>query len=112
LDFDTTGGPIKAFGVTIPGVPYAPDLVPNHRAMLGTRFIGPPPIQTFQVTVAQPNHPLVAGINNFTTEDEPYCCAVIGDIDILLESRYSSETRSELPEGSDNSKRVHPQMYL
>jgi hypothetical protein len=112
LDFDTTNGPIDAFGVTIPGVPYAPDLAPDYMAMLGTRFVTHPPIQEFEVTVTQPDHPLMAGIEDFTTEDEPYCCDVLGDINILLESRYSSENMSELPDGWDNPNRVHPQMYL
>ncbi len=112
LDFDTTGGPIEAFGVTIPGVPYAPDLAPDYMALIGTRFITHPPIQAFRVTVTQPDHPLVAGISDFTTEDEPYCCEVIGDIDILLESRYSSKTMSALPDDWDDPERVHPQMYL
>ena len=112
LDFDTTDGPIEAFGVTIPGVPYAPDLAPDYMTMLGTRFVTHPLIQSIQITVAQPTHPLVAGISDFTTEDEPYCCDIIGDIDILLESRYSSETMSELPVGWDDPERVHPQMYL
>ncbi|MFT7220978.1 MAG: hypothetical protein ACI8Z1_002599 [Candidatus Azotimanducaceae bacterium] len=112
LDFDTTNGPIEAFGVTIPGVPYAPNLAPEFMTMLGTRFVTHPPIQPFRVLVTQPDHPLVAGIEDFTTEDEPYCCDVIGNIDILLESRYSGENMSDLPIGWDNPERVHPQMYL
>ena len=112
LDFDTTDGPIEAFGVTIPGIPYAPDLAPDYMKMIGSRFVTHPPIQTFRVKVTQPHHPLLVGIDDFTTEDEPYCCDVTGEIDILLESRYSSETMTELPVGWDDAERVHPQMYL
>ena len=45
LDFDTTDGPIEAFGVTIPGIPYAPDLAPDYMKMIGSRFVTHPPIQ-------------------------------------------------------------------
>ena len=95
LDFDTTDGPIEAFGVTIPGVPYAPDLAPDYMAMLGTRFITHPPIQPFRVMVTRPDHPLVAGLEDFIATDEPYCCEVLSDIEVLLGSRYSSDVITE-----------------
>ncbi len=112
LDFDTSEGPIEAYGVTIPGVPYAPDLAPDYMALLGTRFVTHPPIQEFRVTVAKPAHPLLRGIQDFTAEDEPYCCEIVGEIEVLLESRYSPTTMSELPDGWDDPDRQHPQMYL
>ena len=112
LDFDSTDGPIDAFGVTIPGVPFAPDLAPEFMSLLGTRFVTHPPIQPFQVTVAEPEHPIVAGIEDFTAIDEPYCCEVFGPIQDLLESRYSSENMTDLPPEWDVPDRVQPQMYL
>ena len=112
LDFDTTNGPIEAFGVTIPGFPFAPNLAPDYMKLLGTRFVTHPPIQPFEVTVTQPNHPLVHGITDFITEDEPYCCEIVADINILLASRYDGKSMSELPEGWENPEAVHPQMYL
>ena len=87
LDFDTTDGPIEAFGVTIPGQPYAPDLAPGLMQMLGSRFVTHPPIQQFRVRVSAPEHPLMAGIEDFDTEDEPYCCEILGEL-----RQYSSRS--------------------
>lgn len=112
LDFDTTDGPIEAFGVTIPGQPYAPDLAPDLMQTLGSRFVTHPPIQTFRVRVSAPEHPLVAGIEDFDTEDEPYCCEILGELEVLLEARYSSEWMTDLPPEWDDPEAVRPQMYL
>jgi len=112
LDFDTTDGPIEAFGVTIPGVPYAPDLAPDYMAMLGTRFVTHPPIQPFRVMVTRPDHPLVAGLEDFIATDEPYCCEILSDIDVLLGSRYSSDVMTDLPPEWDDAERLQPQMYI
>ena len=112
LDFDTTDGPIEAFGVTIPGVPYAPDLAPDLMRTLGSRFVTHPPIQKFTVTVSAPEHPVVAGLEAFETEDEPYCCEFFGDIEILLEARYSSQWLSDLPVEWDDPDQPRPQLYL
>jgi len=56
---------------------------------LGSRFIAHPPIQPYQVTVADPGHPLVAGIEPFEASDEIYLCEYYGDVKPLLETRYT-----------------------
>jgi hypothetical protein len=112
IDFDTTDGPIEAFGVTIPGVPFAPDLVPDYMALLGSRFVTHPPIQKFSVRVCAPDHPLVAGLDDFETEDEPYCCEFYDEVEVLLEARYSSKWMSDVPPDWDDADVPRPQMYL
>jgi type 1 glutamine amidotransferase len=56
---------------------------------LGSRFVAHPPIQPHQITVSDPGHPLVVGIEPFEASDEIYLCEYYGDVHPLLETRYS-----------------------
>ncbi len=51
---------------------------------LGSRFLAHPPIGVFEVRNASPEHPLVAGIEDFDVEDELYLCLYLGDVESLL----------------------------
>jgi uncharacterized protein len=54
--------------------------------MLGSQFISHPPIAPYTVTVADPLHPLVAGVEPFETTDELYHLETHGDLHVLLET--------------------------
>ena len=69
----------------------APEVAPVFMRTLGTQFIAHPPIQPFEVTVSDPSHPLVAGIDAFEADDELYLCRIHGDLHVLLETRFSGE---------------------
>ncbi|MDG2336221.1 MAG: ThuA domain-containing protein [Myxococcota bacterium] len=56
---------------------------------LGSRFISHPPAQPYQVTVSDPEHPLVAGMESFETDDELYLCEYYGEVQPLLETRFT-----------------------
>ena len=58
---------------------------------LGSQFIAHPPIAPYEVTNAAPNHPLVKGIESFEVEDELYLCEYHGEIESLLETRFTGE---------------------
>jgi type 1 glutamine amidotransferase len=58
---------------------------------LGSQFIAHPPIGPFEVTVSDPSHPLVEGIDAFEVEDELYLCDYHGDLHALLETRFTGE---------------------
>jgi type 1 glutamine amidotransferase len=60
---------------------------------LGSQFIAHPPIQSYRVDVSRSaiGHPLVAGIESFEVDDELYLCAYHGEIQPLLETRFSGE---------------------
>jgi type 1 glutamine amidotransferase len=58
---------------------------------LGSRFLAHPPIQRFEVRVADPEHPLVHGIEPFSVEDEIYLCEYHGAVQPLLETSFSGE---------------------
>ncbi len=66
-----------------------PETAPILMETLGSQFKAHPPIQPFTVTNAHPNHPLVAGIDAFETDDELYLCKLHGELEVLLETRFT-----------------------
>jgi type 1 glutamine amidotransferase len=64
----------------------APRWAPLMMDMLGSQFISHPPIAPYTVTVADPLHPLVAGVEPFETTDELYHLETHGDLHVLLET--------------------------
>jgi len=56
---------------------------------LGSRFLSHPPIQPYKVTVSDPDHPLVKGLESFEASDEIYLCEYYGEVKPLLETRYT-----------------------
>lgn len=69
----------------------APRTFPNLMETLGSQFIAHPPIAPYTVTVAKPDHPLVAGVESFEATDELYLCEYHGSVEPLLETRYVGE---------------------
>jgi type 1 glutamine amidotransferase len=69
----------------------SPETAPLLMETLGTQFIAHPPIAPFTVQISNPEHELVAGINEFETDDELYLCRIHGDLELLLETRFSGE---------------------
>jgi len=55
---------------------------------LGSRFIAHPLTEPYEVTVSNPEHPLVAGMDSFTTTDELYLCTYSEGVQPLLETRF------------------------
>lgn len=64
----------------------APRWAPLMMDMLGSQFISHPPIAPYTVTVADPSHALVAGVEPFETTDELYHLETHGDLHVLLET--------------------------
>ena len=71
----------------------SPALAPVLMQTLGTQFIAHPPIQPFRVRVADHTHPLVAGIEEFDTDDELYLCAIHGKLHELLVTSYTGKAQ-------------------
>lgn len=69
----------------------APRWAPLHMELLGSQFISHPPIAPYRVTVADPHHPLVEGIEPFETTDELYHLEVHGRLHVLLETECKEE---------------------
>jgi type 1 glutamine amidotransferase len=72
---------------------YCPRIHDTFMQTLGSRFVSHPPIQPYTVTVSDPDHPLVAGIEPFEATDELYLCEYYGEVKPLLETRYTGTFR-------------------
>ena len=68
---------------------YCPRIHDTFMQTLGSRFISHPPIQPYEVTVSDPEHPLVHGIEPFEASDEIYLCEYYGEVKPLLETRFT-----------------------
>lgn len=89
----------------------APETAPILMQTLGTQFIAHPPIMPFKVRIADPDHELVKGVNEFETDDELYLCRIHGDLHVLLDTEYSGEAKGFIEsEWHDNEPR--PVYYL
>jgi type 1 glutamine amidotransferase len=65
----------------------APRWAPLFVDLLGSQFLSHPPIEPYLVTVADPSHPLVEGVEPFETTDELYHLELHGDLHVLLETK-------------------------
>ncbi|MFT4056336.1 MAG: ThuA domain-containing protein [Novosphingobium sp.] len=88
----------------------APRWAPLFMDMLGSQFISHPPIAPYTVTVADPEHPLVAGIEPFETTDELYHMETHGHLHVLLETDCTVEGTGFVEAADALGKQ--PVMYL
>ncbi|MEM6709541.1 MAG: ThuA domain-containing protein [Pseudomonadota bacterium] len=89
-----------------------PRRAPKFMHMLGSQFIGHPPIDYYPVTIepGKESHPLVAGIDPMLVEDELYVSEFYDDVDVLLTTRWGGECEGFVE--STIEEREHPIMYL
>lgn len=87
-----------------------PDERPDVMETLGTQFKAHPPIGTFQVKVASPDHPLVQGLEDFEIEDELYLSRPRAEIDVLLKTEF--EGTAEGFEAAEWSDKNVPVLYI
>jgi len=73
------------------GIWDAPRWAPLFMDLLGSQFITHPPIAPYTVTVADPGHPLVEGVEPFETTDELYHLETHGELHVLLETECTEE---------------------
>lgn len=88
----------------------APRWAPLFMDLVGSQFISHPPIAPYTVTVADPGHPLVEGIQPFETTDELYHLETHGDLHVLLETE-NAEPGTGFVEAAD-APGTHPVFYL
>jgi len=88
----------------------APRWAPLFVDLLGNQFISHPPIEPYRVTVADPDHPLVAGVEPFDTTDELYHVETHGELHVLLETECT-EPGTGFTE-AENAPGVHPVLYI
>ena len=66
-----------------------PERAPIFMETLGSQFMAHPPIAPFTVKITDPEHELVAGINEFDTDDELYICKMHGEHHALLHTDFT-----------------------
>ena len=79
--------------------------------VLGSQFLGHPPIAPYLVEVTQPDHPLVAGVRAFEVADELYVSELHPPLDVLLHTMYSGPSRGFV-EGDTVDDQPRPVLYL
>jgi type 1 glutamine amidotransferase len=88
----------------------SPRWAPHFMRTLGSMFIAHPPIAPYTVTVADPEHPLVAGVTPFEAQDELYLSEYYGELKVLLETEFEGEATGFIEK--DWPKARHPVFYL
>jgi uncharacterized protein len=100
-----------------PPEPGGPRVFRTPRALgpvaevLGSQFLGHPPIVPYRVEVTRPDHPLVAGIQPFEVSDELYVCELHGPLEVLLHARWRGPCRG-FEEGGTADDEPRPVLYL
>ncbi len=88
----------------------APRWAPLFVEMLGNQFISHPPIEPYRVTVTDPGHPLVEGVEPFDTTDELYHLETHGDLQVLLETECTKPGTGFVE--AEDAPGTHPVFYI
>jgi type 1 glutamine amidotransferase len=88
----------------------SPRWAPHFMRTLGSMFIAHPPVGPVRVTVADPEHPLVRGIEPFETSDELYLMETYGDLHALMETEFAGEATGFVEHTWPRAK--HPVFYM
>jgi len=88
----------------------APRWAPLFMDLVGSQFLSHPPIAPYRVTVADPDHPLVKGVEPFETSDELYHMETHGALHVLLETECSEAGTGFVEAGDAPGK--HPVCYI
>lgn len=87
-----------------------PRNAPRFMQALGSMFIAHPPIAPYDVTVADPSHPLVQGITPFETTDELYLMETYPPLHVLLETRFEGQAPGFV--NDQWPQQQHPVFYI
>ena len=88
----------------------SPRWAPHFMETLGSMFIAHPPIVPYTVTVADPDHPLVQGIQPFQADDELYLSETYGELHVLLDTEFEGEATGFVEHTWPKAR--HPVFYL
>ena len=88
----------------------SPRWAPHFMETMGSMFIAHPPVAPYPVTVAQPDHPLVKGVEPFEANDELYLMETYGELDVFLETEFGGDAKGFAEDDWPTAK--HPVFYL
>lgn len=91
------------------GVYGTPEWAPLFVETLGSMFRSHPPIAPYTVSVANPDHPLVEGIEPFETNDELYLMKTYGDLNVLLDTEFGGKAEGFEEDEWEHAR--HPVFY-
>ncbi len=87
-----------------------PDWAPLFMETLGSMFRSHPPIAPYRVEVADPEHPLVQGIEPFDSTDEQYLMRTYGDLHVLLDTEFGGDAPGFVENQWEKAR--HPVFYI
>ena len=102
--------PVDILGIKLPGLTDTPDCQPEYMKLLGCRFVSHLAQQPIVIRAVS-GHPIVAGLPPFEVVDEPYILQLLGNCEVLLESRYTGEAPGYV-HGPWLEDQPRPQMLL
>jgi hypothetical protein len=82
--------------------------MPDFVSLLGSRFLAHPKIAPFLIEPVQPQHPLVAGVDAFTTTDEIYVADLAEDLEVILDVAFDGPCPGF---ETDHGAGRHPVLY-
>jgi type 1 glutamine amidotransferase len=90
-----------------------PRVFPTFADTLGSQFLSHPAIEPYTVTVSPGavDDPLVAGIDAFDATDELYLSELHGELDLLLETRWTGDSGPGFAEREWPHDEPRPVMY-
>lgn len=88
-----------------------PPLRGNLAELLGSRFLGHPPIAPYTVTPSTSDHPFTAGLGPFTVTDELYISALHPPLQVLAHTEFVGESTG-FSEGHTTVDEPRPVLYL
>lgn len=86
-----------------------PDWAPLFMETLGSMFRSHPPVAPYKVSVADPSHPLVQGIEPFESTDELYLMSTHGDLHVLLDTEFGGDAPGFVEDKWEHGR--HPVFY-
>lgn len=89
---------------------HCPPLPARFLDLIGSQFMAHPAPGPFKVSVAAPDHPLVAGVGTFFADDEHYLQRHLPGNEVLLSTRFAG--RTPLFEQTEWEDAEHQVMYL
>lgn len=92
------------------GVYGTPDWAPHFVETLGSMFRSHPPIAPYKVSVKDPSHPLVEGIEPFESTDELYLMKTYGKLEVLLDAEFEGEAPGFEEDNWEHGR--HPVFYI
>lgn len=92
------------------GLVDSPALAPHFMETLGSQFIAHPPIGSYRVEVADPEHELVKGVQPFDATDELYLSDIHADLHVLLDTEFEGDGTGFVRNKWRRAR--HPVLYL